>query len=115
MGFNTTVVVLNDALHLIEKDQNFGKNLVAAIGKLQAGRPYPDVSIGHHCNAATVIETHHADCDAIIAVGGNCGHVLGYAVGVVSNGDSGKVEILKQLAEQLGYRLVRKSKVKEIQ
>jgi len=31
MGYNTTVVVMNDALGSIEKDPEFGKNLVRAV------------------------------------------------------------------------------------
>ncbi len=75
MGFNTTVVVLNDALGDIEKDPNFGKKLVRAIMEVQRGKPV-DVSAGCHANAALVVETHHADHDVIVAVGGNYGRVM---------------------------------------
>lgn len=79
MGYNTTVVVLNDALSEIEQDPDFGKKLVRAI--MQAGRGKPvDVSArGTHCihaNAATVIESHHADYDVLVKVGGNTGIVV---------------------------------------
>jgi hypothetical protein len=75
MGFNTTVVILNDALDAIENDPDFGKNLVAAINKVLHGGPV-DVSAGCHYNAATVIETHHADYNVIVSVGGNYGKVI---------------------------------------
>lgn len=76
MGWNTTVVVLNDALHNIEKDRDFGKNLAAAIQRtVGTDRPI-DVPAGNHCNAATVVETHHADFPVLVRVGGNMGKVV---------------------------------------
>lgn len=75
MGFNTTVLILNDALNEIETDPDFGKNLVAAIQKACDGKQHY-VSAGNHCNAATVIESHHASYDRIIKVGGNSGKVM---------------------------------------
>ena len=65
MGFNTTVLVLNDALTEIENDPEFGKKLVAGIRKLgSTGGIHPgpvNVPVGNHANPVTVIETHHAD------------------------------------------------------
>ncbi len=80
MGYNTTVVVLNDALSFIETDPDFGKNLVRAILQVHRGGPV-DVAAhsskgGIHCNAATVIETHHASQDVLVKVGGNRGVVV---------------------------------------
>ena len=75
MGFNTTVLVLNDALTEIENDPEFGKKLVAGIRKLgSTGGIHPgpvNVPVGNHASPVTVIETHHADWTALIAVGGN--------------------------------------------
>lgn len=76
MGFNTTVVVLNDALDEIERDPKFGKNLVQAILECGCtGKPV-NVSSMNHGNAAKVIESHHADYDVLIKVGGNRGEVI---------------------------------------
>lgn len=75
MGYNTTVVVLNDAIGDIENDPEFGKKLAQAI---KAFRPHVSnyVSAGCHVNAAQVIESHHSSCDVIVSVGGNTGTVL---------------------------------------
>lgn len=118
MGYNTTVVVLNDALGSIKDDPEFGKKLVSAI--LQAGSSYNhskfrengyheiiDVSAGNFVNAAHVVETHHADEMALIAVGGNLGQRVGGAHGAWALKG---VEILKRVADVLGYRLVKKSR-----
>lgn len=75
MGWNTTVVVLNDALDQIKNDPKFGEKLYYACLEVQRGKPV-DVSAGYHCNAATVIETHHADIDVLVRVGGNYGEVV---------------------------------------
>ncbi len=74
MGFNTTVVVLNDALADIAGDPDFGKNLADAITEAAMGRPQW-VAAGRHGNAAYVVESHHADYQVMVRVGGNLGQV----------------------------------------
>lgn len=76
MGFNTTVVVYNDAIDAIEKDPKFGANLAAAVKECARGRQV-DVPAGNHVNAARVIESHHADNMHAVLVGGNLGDDLG--------------------------------------
>lgn len=79
MGFNTTVVVLNDALSMIENDPEFGQRLARAITELRHGQsidvPAFSSKGGVHCNAAKVIETHHADYEVLIKVGRNTGRI----------------------------------------
>jgi len=114
MGFNTTVVILNDSLGAIENDPSFGKNLAQAITQRSGDVPaysYRDGEVrGVHCNAATVIESHHADGTAIVAVGGNIGEKLDevWYVGDIWT-EEGKLKILKQMADNMGYRLVKKA------
>lgn len=110
MGFNSTIVVMNDALGSIEKDRDFGKKLVEGI-LMQYGRnneKLTDVSAGGHVNAASVIEQHHADGTAIVAVGGNCGSVLGHYFSYMHHEPKVQLDILKHLANKMGYRLVKK-------
>ncbi len=76
MGYNTTVVVYNDALGDIAADPNFGSKLASAIRRVGTYRKPEDVSACTHANAARVIETHHADSTAVVAIGGNDGTVL---------------------------------------
>jgi hypothetical protein len=118
MGYNTTVIVLSDALHLIAEDKEFGRKLYQAICGLslgndpKTGKPYrsPDISAGNYVNAATAIESHHASSNAIIAVGGNCATVLGYEHGDRHDSPQDKERILRSLAAELGFTL-RKKKV----
>lgn len=77
MGYNTTVVIVNDALEAIAEDPNFGKELKTAILKAVSKSQCPvHVSAGCYSIAASVIETHHADFDVLVRVGDNRGVVV---------------------------------------
>jgi len=102
MGFNTTVVVLNDALGSIQRDTTFGEKLASAILQVALGKPV-DVSAGGHCNAAQVVESHHADSLIPILVGGNCG--LEVKSHVPWNADDPELDLLRTLAHRRGYTL----------
>ena len=109
MGFNTTIIVLNDALYSISQDKEFGAKLAQAINTFDLGG-LQSISSGSNCNAATVIETHHADGIALIAVGGNCGRNLGCHGGYRATDE----DLLRSLADKLGFRLLRKPKPKMV-
>lgn len=103
MGWNSTVVVLNDALNDIENDSEFGKKVTAGIHHLSVNRGKPvDISAGSHANAAHVVETHHADQTSIVAVGGNLGRVVTELYGWRYEGTE---EIFKAMAKHLGYSI----------
>lgn len=103
MGYQTTIIILNDAEHEIERDENFQKNLHQAIIQFPLGRRSRiDVPIGYHANACQVIAQEHADVMELIAVGGNSGRVIGRGSCYNSNHT-----LLRRLAAEHGYRLVR--------
>jgi hypothetical protein len=116
MGWNTSVIILNDCLHDIERDPAFGKKISQAVGQIhgaryeykKAGRSFHgiDVSAGCSVNAATVIDTNHADDTSVIAFGGNRGINLGvvWAYGT----EPEEVRVLKALADKYGYSLRKK-------
>jgi len=107
MGYNATVIVMVDSLDAIAKDPDFGKKLSDAVMKIQ-NEPI-DISALGHCNAATVIESHHADHSSLIAVGGNYGTVLvPYATGYAHHTPEAKLAILKRFAEEMGFILHKK-------
>lgn len=108
MGYNTTLVVLNDALHEIREDKDFGRKVYEAALTVSRGKRV-DISIGGFANVATVIETHHADGIKLIAVGGNCGQDLGY----VGNYNATELDMLKALADKLGYSVSKKRQPKK--
>ena len=108
MGLNSTVIILNDGLHEIQEDKEFGAKVAAAIQKLRPNQAEV-IGSGSHSNVAYVVETHHADNTAIIAVGGNHASNLGVTFKTTHHHkEDVQIDILKQLADRLGYRLVKK-------
>jgi hypothetical protein len=113
MGYNTTVVVMNDCLDTIKKDPKFGENLANAIAYASCYNDSVNVpafrydeegnSRGVDVTAATVVETHHADFFAVVAVGDNSGIDIGHVFACGTENE--KINILKALAEQMGYSL----------
>ena len=111
MGFNTTVVVMNDYLGDIGKDRDFGPRLADAIMGMGINQTEPG---GLHVpGGAKVIETHHNDTDVIVAVGGNLGHVLGHSNGFSGYTEEGRLGMIRDLASQMGYEVVPKKKRKK--
>ena len=120
MGYNTSVIVMNDAVYQMKGDPEFGKNLANAISAVDSQRVHAemndrpffgtDVSIGNHVNGATVIETHHADGTSVVAFGGNRGIILAHSVWPYGDDEQEEVRILRSLAEKYGFDLHRKRK-----
>jgi hypothetical protein len=116
MGYNTAVIVMNDAVHDIEHDPEFGRNLVKAIGKTVRGEQvdvptytrnkYGDV-MGVHCNAATVVSTAHADEPQVVVFKHNTGYVYRYKEKMPDH----VLADLERVLEQHGYK-VSKPKLK---
>jgi hypothetical protein len=108
MGFNSTVVVMHDALGLIRQDPTFGKHLAEAIADRGFHKTHDVgalVGNNYYTNAAVVIESHHADSLLVVAVGGNTGRVL-YRDHLSDT--TTDLEIIRKLASNLGYYLVKK-------
>jgi len=107
MGYNTTVVVMNDALDQIKNDPAFGEKLARAVMGFNIPVRGKDVAAGNFVNAATVVSQHHADAVHLVAVGGNYGRDLGHVVSWRDQTDDEK--ILRALADKLGYTLRKKT------
>lgn len=103
MGLNTTVIVLNDRLGDIEKDDRLGPMLAISLKQGKARADAPD-SVG---NGVYVVETHHADDTAVVLVGGNTARVLTYLQGIDPNDVS---DVLKELANWEGIKRQRVQK-----
>ena len=107
MGYNSTVLVLNDALHDIEKDLEFGKKLVRAISHLQVNPSPQDISAGGYVNAALAIESHNASGIVPILIGGNYAHVI-KDIWIGFEAQDYELSLLKELANKLGYKVSKK-------
>ena len=80
MGFQSTLYINNDALDDIGEDPEFGKKVRDAVLKSVFDKPV-DIHGLHYSNVATVIECHHANQTAIVAMGGCYGNVIGTVSG----------------------------------
>ena len=117
MGYNTAVVVMNDALSAIKDDPKFGENLYYAILEQQRGKPvdvpahiYRDGKVhGGHCNAATVLSSRHADEAQVMVIKCNTGYVGKYGEKLPDH----VIADMKWVLEQNGYR-VSKAPKKEV-
>lgn len=111
MGFNTTIVIRNDALHQIENDPEFGRKLVEAIMNLNdpryKGRRL-EVAAGNHANVAQVVETHHADLTSIVTVGGNLGVHHGTFGGWRHTEEKAQRDLVRMWGEKLGMKVTYK-------
>ena len=109
MGYNTTIVVMNDAISQIEGDPLFGKKLAQAMREASgANGQRIDIPAGNHANAAHVVECHHADATAVITVGGNLGIAQVHAHGWRHHEKDTQVRLLEQWAEKLGMQVTPK-------
>lgn len=107
MGYNTAVLVMNDALGAIKNDPKFGENLYNAVMESQRGGQV-DVPAytyregrfaGVYCNAATVVSMAHADDAQVMVMKHNTGYVAKYKEPLPDH----VIEDLKWVFEQHGY------------
>lgn len=102
MGFNTTIVILNDGLHVIEKHpEEFIKNLLQAMNEQWSSNEAVNVPCANHCNVAQVIEQHHADGTHLILTGGNYGTNVGYVGGYSHHNREDIKEMLKTALKRI--------------
>jgi hypothetical protein len=116
MGWNTTVLFLNDAVDNLTNDPDFGTRLYRAINRTGMRHSFrrdgqQDLSVGNHANGCTVIEKHHADQVALVAVGGN--HAtkvfLTHSIGN-HHTEEGQEALLRAWADTMGFHLTKKRK-----
>ena len=68
MGFNTCLVILNDKLHDIEDDPDFGRKVSEAVNSM---RIPCDIN-----GAAKIVACTHSSRSVTVEVGGNTGRVI---------------------------------------
>lgn len=118
MGWNTGVIILNDAMDQITKNPNeFVGNLNEAMSLYQVtgfqrnhrDNACLDIQVGNHGNAASVFHQSHADSVGVYSIGGNCASKMmeTYNGGRHTREDD-KLELLKHMADVMGYRLHKK-------
>jgi hypothetical protein len=108
MGYNTTLLVLNDRLGEIERDpKKFVTEMIQAIHR----KGSRDEEMDFYPGQTSVIHCAHADDVHVIAVGGNHATILGRVYnGGNHHTEENQISLLKRIANNYGFRLVRKSK-----
>jgi len=99
MGFNTALIVLNDHLNDLERDTQTGEKL----SRLIQGKGYSDHV---YMSGVDCLPSVHADGTQIVAIGQNSINLL--TVSFARSND--EKALLKDFADHLGYRLVKKGK-----
>ena len=105
MGFNTTVIVMNDMLSTIEKDEMFGPKLADAVRTSVIERP---VYVDRATQAAVVVATHSSHAMLPVLVGRNTGIPSSGVVDWNATTEEMELELLKKLALKHGYSLRRR-------
>lgn len=110
MGMNTTVLILNDGLHSIETHPEFCVDLADAIKRKNHGSKEDsiDVPVGPECNAVQVVETHHSDEIAVVAIGMNYASVIGRTWGMAHHGEYNQLRLMKEILREKGYNIVKR-------
>lgn len=106
MGWNTSMVILNDHIGSIENDPDFGKRVASGVRRM-GGEPTTPIELPH---GTLLIESHHADHCVPILVGGNYGWLLEKCFVRWSAADP-EQQLLEALAKKRGYALVKMTQV----
>jgi len=107
----TTIIIRNDALESIDRDKDFGKNLVNAIKSNNLTNKQVDIQASGHINAATVVEQHPHTEVRLVAVGYNYGSVFcDTKVSIEHHTPESKILILREIVNKFGYFLKKRSK-----
>jgi hypothetical protein len=124
VGYNTVVLVLNDAGTTIrENADEFAEAVTLGYGAYVPQRKHndtwpnsvgttPDValSLGNHSNPATVVSCHHSSETALILVGGNYATVLGVAGGHEHHKRDTVKRMLNDILSEYGLKVIEAKK-----
>lgn len=114
MGFKTTIVISNDRLYDIRRDaEAFVEEITRmAGGCLTTKRALELKQYPHFYGLCDVVDVSHADTATLVMVSDYSGEILAHW-NARKRDDAGKLAILKEAADKLGYRLSKKPKKKE--
>lgn len=101
MGYKTVIIVNNDTIHHAKNDPNFGQRVYDAVVLVNSGRSKYDPTI-------EAVHQSHTDNGELIMFDGLCAKLMA-STQIQKDTD---VVLLKEMADSLGYRIVRKSEKK---
>lgn len=112
MGFNSTILVLNDFLDKIkEKPQEFAEAVYLACSGGMTSEQYRKEGWPlRHGQEMEVMSVVHNSATTVIAVGGNHHTILGHYYEQPHREEEDQIKLLKKMAKERGYRLVKVKK-----
>ena len=116
MGYNSGLIILNDALHVIKDNplrvtEGVVRAIQSAPMSYHRGASRIDVAVQGHVNAASLFHMAHADEHQVYVVGGNTALAVpgGFTrIGGYQDPKETNLALIKQMADEAGYRLVKK-------
>ena len=104
MGFRTTIILFNDHASTWEKDAQLGRKIMLGGSQAMGGDPVDLDGFGR------IVECSHADTQRLAVIDS-------YSMNTLAHGHWSRVEseeernlkLLRDAAERLGYRLVKKA------
>lgn len=108
MGFNSFWCVNHDLVHAIEKNPNVGKLLDLCPSNREDSKELA-VSLGIQPGVLTCEFQAHADTEALAVVGNHRIDILTTTYWHGQTEESRNLELLKQFASKMGYRIVKKT------
>lgn len=109
MGFRTVVVLNNDLAHDWEKDPELGRK----ISRAASLKGWANLDTIDRFPYGEVVEQVHADCQTVAFLDGYGGKAMAYSHWFHNQTEEQKnLNMLKALAEELGYRVVKKTATK---
>jgi len=110
MGFRTTVVLYNDQCGAWGSDAQLGQKIAHGMNYAMNPESVNKWDSPSNLDYGRVIECAHADTQRLLAMDGYMGHWMPgsafYRAG--ENKDDMKVRLLREAADAMGYKLVKK-------
>jgi hypothetical protein len=108
MGFRTLVLLYNDQSKEWENDPELGKKIV--IGMNHVARDRKDLYGPSYLGYGRVVECTHADTETLAVVSSYSFNPVARSSWYMNKDEATtKMELLRQAADSMGYRLVKKS------
>lgn len=105
MGFRSVIIINNDVCHNLRNDPEIGGKILNAIDGFwvrELNNSKTDFGIG------TVVQETHADNTTLSIIGKNGAFTLEDVAATHWNDPNPELSLLKQFADSLGYKIVKK-------
>jgi hypothetical protein len=107
MGHNTTIMIMNDAMHEIDKDPaGWWRKTKNAMAECYCSANPVEYGHGSHVNGFSVVSNKHADFTSVVVVGRNSAEVVGTSLYSAGN-DEGLVNVLNDILAAKGLRVAK--------